>query len=310
VPGGDSVISDTQSSNNLIGGQRAAIPKPQGEKVMSSTAPQAKPAPSPAVPQPPKEIRIYGHTALFYWWPVWVCGYIMAIATAVDGSRVAIVPPGSKYYSGSQDQGAKVVLPLGERIRDERIHDEGDLYEHMHQSKNLGVIFTAVLFVVILITNVPLRGLSSAIAITVILLITVVFAWQDWWSVIFGWLGRLNIHMNAGFYVLFSTALLVAWSLAFFLYDRMTYWRVTPGEITHEFVFGGGQKSFQTEGMAFEKLRDDLFRHWVLGFGSGDMIMHPMIAAGTKADELAIHNVLFVGTKLRQIQEMIAARPE
>lgn len=281
-------------------------------KTMSSPAPQAKPAPAPKAPAPPKEIRIYGHTALFYWWPVWACGLIMAAATWFDGSRVAIVPNDSKYFAGKESSGeaAKIVLPLGKGIADERIQDDMTLYERMHNSKNLGIIFSVVLLVVIFITNMPLRGLSSAIAITVILLITVIFAWQDWWSVIFGWLFKLNIHMNMGFYVFFSVALLIAWLLVVFLYDRMSYWRVTPGEITHEFVFGGGQRSFQTEGMAFEKLRDDLFRHWVLGFGSGDMIMHPLQSGGASRDEFAIHNVLFVGTKIRMVQEMIAARPD
>jgi len=277
---------------------------------MSSPAPQAKPAPSPSVPQAPREIRIYGHTPLFYWWPVWLCGMIMGIATLIDGSRVAIVPHDSVYYAGSETEPAKIVLPMNKEVSDSRVQDGKPLYERMHSSKNLGIIFTVVLLIVLLITNVPLRGLSSAIAITVILLITVIFAWQDWWTVIFGWLFQLNIHMNAGFYFFFSTALFIAWVLVVFVYDRMSFWRITPGEITHEYLFGGGERSYQTEGMAFEKLRDDLFRHWVLGFGSGDMIMHPLQSGGAGRDDLAIHNVLFVGTKLKQIQSMIAVRPD
>jgi hypothetical protein len=290
-----------------------AVTQTQGENAMSTPAPQAKPAPAPAaaIPSPPKEIRIYGHTALFYWWPVWVCGLLMGFATLIDGSRVAIVPDGSRYEAGDgKSQKATIVLPQGKQIHDERIESGEPLYERMHSSKNLGIIFTVVLFIVLLITNVPLRGLSSAIAITVILLITVIFAWQNWWQIIFGWLFQLNIHMNAGFYFFFSVPLLIAWLLVVFVYDRMTFWRVTPGEITHEVIFGGGQRSFQTEGMAFEKLRDDLFRHWVLGFGSGDMIMHPMQTGGAAREDLAIHNVLFVGTKLKMIQDMIATRPD
>ena len=34
---------------------------------------------------------------------------------------------------------------------------------------------------------------------------------------------------------------------------------------------GGGEKSYDTAGMSIEKHRDDLFRHWVLGLGSGDL---------------------------------------
>ena len=27
------------------------------------------------------EIVVYGHSALFYWWPLWVAGYLMALLT-------------------------------------------------------------------------------------------------------------------------------------------------------------------------------------------------------------------------------------
>jgi hypothetical protein len=276
-----------------------------------ATMPQTQPSAADAALRP-REIRIYGHTSLFYWWPVWLLGYIMALVTYINDSRLAIVPANSQYREHFSDTGDNVILlPQGQTVAHaDKIKERGKFYERVHPDKNLGVIFTVVLCVVILITNVPLRGLSSAIAIGVILLIVVIFAWQDWWDKIFGWLGLLNIHMNMAFYVFFSTVLLVAWVLVVFVFDRMSYWRVTPDEITHEFVFGGGQKSFATEGMAFEKLRDDLFRHWVLGFGSGDMIMHPLVTAGAGREELAIHNVLFVGAKLRQIQGMIAAKPD
>jgi lysylphosphatidylglycerol synthetase-like protein (DUF2156 family) len=233
----------------------------------------------------------------------------MALATWIDSSRLLIVPDGTTPTFDSA--GVRLDPPAGKNFSQRaEIEQRKEVFERIHPSKNLGVIFTVVLFIVILITNVPLRGLSSAIAISVILLITVVFAWLEVWERIFQWLGQLNIHMNMGFYVFFSTALLIAWILVTFVYDRMSYWRITPGEITLEYVFGGGQRSFQTEGMAFEKLRDDLFRHWVLGFGSGDMIMHPMQAGLANREDLAIHNVLFVGSKLRQIQSMIAARPD
>jgi hypothetical protein len=189
--------------------------------------------------------------------------------------------------------------------------ESGTLFrENMHPSKNVGVVFTIVLLIVTMITNVSFRGLSSAIVIILILFFTVLFAWLGWWQWIMDKIFRLSIHMNAGFYFFLSTVLLIAWVLITFGYDRMSYWRVTPGQITHEFIFGGGQKSYDTEGMVFEKLRDDLFRHWVLGFGSGDMIMYPMTRAGAAREELEIHNVLLIGTQLRKIQEMIAAKPE
>jgi hypothetical protein len=270
---------------------------------MSTVNPQTQPGVPVASSAESRELKIYGHTALFYWWPVWVLGYIMALATGLEEhkSRLAIVPEGSAY----DKEANRIVLPPG-RTMDPRVQD---IKERIHPAKGLGVIFVVVLLIVILITNLPLLGLSSFLAILGILLITVVFALLDWWEKIFQAIQLLSLHMNMGFYIFFSTALLIAWALVFFVYDRMNFWRITPGQITHEYVIGGGQRSYDTGNMAFEHLRDDLFRHWILGFGSGDLVMHPMTGASLVKEELHIHNVLFVGAKLRRIQEMIAEKP-
>ncbi len=259
------------------------------------------PTPAAAVEAQPRELKIYGHTMLFYWWPIWVLGYIMALITAFDSdkSRLAIVPESGYRKSADGDW-----IISGEAMEKRPI----TVRERVHPDKNLGVIFVVVLVLVILATTVHLRGLRSAIAIIFVLFLVVLLAYFGWWEKIFAALGHLSLHMNLGFYVFFSTALFAVWALVFFVYDRMGYWRVTPGQITQELVFGGGQRSFDTEGMAFEKLRDDLFRHWVLGLGSGDMIMHPLRSVQTGADnELQIQNVLFVGAKLRRIQQLISA---
>jgi hypothetical protein len=235
---------------------------------------------------------------------VWLVGFTMALVTWANEDRLLIVPKDFNTVEQLKDGDIKINTPRGASLPRAKL-------EFVHPSKNLGVIFTIVLVIVIVITNVPLRGLSSAIAIVLLLLFTVLFAWLHWWDDILEALGRLSIHLNLGFYLFFSTALLIAWLLVFVVYDRLSYWRITPGQITHDYVFGGGQKSYDTEGMAFEKLRDDLFRHWVLGFGSGDMRMYPMTTAGNASkDELSVQNVLFVGAKLRRIQDLIAQKPD
>jgi hypothetical protein len=262
--------------------------------------------PEAALAAPPiREIKIYGHTALFYWWPVWLVGFICALVTGVNEDRSVIVPANYQRVERLASKEIKITDDKGQALT------TADKPEYVHASKNPGVIFTMVLIVVIVITNVPLRGLSSAIAIVLILLFTVLFAWLRWWDDILNAFAHLTIHLNLGFYLFFSIALLAVWLLTFFGYDRLSYWRVTPGQITHDYVFGGGQKSFDTEGMAFEKMRDDLFRHWVLGFGSGDLNMYPFAGAGmARGEELQVHNVLFVGAKLRRIQDMIAQKPD
>jgi hypothetical protein len=59
--------------------------------------------------------------------------------------------------------------------------------------------------------------------------------------------------------------------------------------------------------MVLEKLRDDLFRHWFLGFGTGDLLIRPF---GPQQDLIQIPNVFFLGSKVRRIEHMVATQPD
>jgi hypothetical protein len=274
---------------------------------MATDTQTPQPPPPPKAPEPPKEVRIYGHTALFYWWPVWVIGYLFGLITMLGDGRGVILHKDAVLENG------KIALPSGQNpvLPGTLMDDDGKHFrERMHPSKTLGVVFVIVLFVVILITNVPLRGVAAAVFVSSLLVITLSLALLGWWEDILAWFGQISIHLNAGFYFVFSTLLLLAWLIVFYGYDRMSYWLIRPGQITQEYVLGGGQRSFDTDLMVFEKLRDDLFRHWILGLGSGDLIMYPMQTGGAQRQEFHIYNVLFVGAKLRKIQALIAIKPE
>lgn len=219
-----------------------------------------------------RELVIYSHSTFFYWWPIWVAGYALAAATWFQGEYVSI--------------GGREML--------------------FHPSKNLGVLFTVAFLVVILFTNMTLRGKTSIIAILLVMFLTVFFAYMGWWETILSMLPHLAIYMNLGFYLTFSTAVFIPWLAVVFIYDRMDYWRVRPGQLTFEHVIGAGASSFDTRGMVFEKAGQDVFRHWLLGFGSGDIRIVP---SGSRED-LRMPNVLFVDRKVRQIQELIAIKPD
>src|SRR5262245_43267304 len=77
------------------------------------------------------ELIIYSHTPLFYWWPVWVVGYVMAGLTILFGETVTI--GGRDYW--------------------------------IHPSKNVGVLYTVIFMLVILFASVTLRGLASVLLI-------------------------------------------------------------------------------------------------------------------------------------------------
>lgn len=237
--------------------------------------PLTQTAPAPEHPQHehPTELRVYSHSTFFYWWPVWLTGYIMALVTYMDGQPVTV----------------------------------GNSQVWMHHSKNLGVLFTLIFFLVILITNVSLRGMASVVVILAAAFTALLLAYMGWWEDVLNAMGRVAIFMNMGFYIFFSSLVLFVWAISVFVYDRFTYWRVTPGQITHDTVVGGAQKSYDTRGMVFEKRRQDLFRHWILGLGSGDI---QISTTGARRETFEIHNVLFVDAKVSAIQKMIAMQPD
>src|SRR6266567_4715567 len=142
-----------------------------------STA-QAQPTVSAAAKlATPVEVTVYPHSMLLYWWPVWVTGYILALLTWLEGTKVHF----------------------------------GDVEVIMHPSKNLGVIYTTVFLLVVVLTNSTVRGMASALVIAVILALTFLFAYLDLWEDILRVISYLAMYMNLGFYVFFSTAILIIW---------------------------------------------------------------------------------------------------
>ena len=59
--------------------------------------------------------------------------------------------------------------------------------------------------------------------------------------------------------------------------------------------------------MLFEKHGEDYFRHNLLGLGSGDLCLR---TAGANKTTIDVPNVLFVDSKVRKIQRLIAVKPD
>ena len=169
-----------------------------------STAPPVPPAPVPEqgpglAPSAKErdEVMIVSHSNIFYWWPVWAVGFLMAGLTAIDGHRMAVVPAGSQSYYGLD-----ITLPKGEQVKrdaivlPEKTHleandpskgvDSGPEEPHLMiaRSRSYGVLFLTVLILVIVITNVPLRGMWSVVVIITVILLAIIFALAEWWETI------------------------------------------------------------------------------------------------------------------------------
>jgi hypothetical protein len=172
---------------------------------------------------------------------------------------------------------------------------------------SLGVIYALVVLLTVLITNTTMRGLVSLVVVLCVALLALLFANLNWWPEILRWFGEQAVYMNMGFYLFISTGLLVIWLLVVLLFDHLSFWRIRAGQVTHEYVLGAVESSYDTDYMVFTKQQADLFRNWFLGFGSGDLQMQTMGGRGVVAK---VANVLFINARMAKIQRLISTRPE
>jgi hypothetical protein len=253
-----------------------------------------------------REVRIVAHSTLFYWWPVWAVGLLMAGLTWLDGQRLAIVPAGTQVVEGVEGGREALVLPAGAHLpRDAATGKPSEPTIRVAHRSGYGVIFFVVLLLVVFITNVPIRGLWSLVVVLVVLLGAIVFALEGWWDDIFELAAHSRVYINAFGYLVFSVPLLVLWLVVVAFFDNRIYMVFAPGQLLVHQEIGGGEVAYDTMGMVVAKRRSDLFRHWLLGFGSGDLLVKP---AGAHGQPFEMHNILFVGTKIKQIQEMLQTR--
>jgi len=159
----------------------------------------------------------------------------------------------------------------------------------------------AILFVIIA-TNLTLRGMASVIAVGLIIIL-VLFLWvMNWWDPVLLWLGGLDVRMNAGGYLAVAIPLCLLWAFSTFVYDHYTYLLVSRGQIRVRQEIGEGELAVDASGLLLEKKRNDVFRHWILGLGSGDL--HVKTGSPSNLD-FELPNVLFIGFKIAKIQDML-----
>jgi hypothetical protein len=270
-----------------------------------STAPASPPI--KITPPSQEEVRIYSHSSLFYWWPVWAVGFIMGLCTWADGHRMALVPKDTKAEAAREVAGETrdvLIVPVGKKLPRDK---DGNLVEpgpHMANSAKFGVIYATVLLIIIVISNVPLRGLWSIIIILGVVLLVLIISLWGLWDDLVRIMSFLDIRINLGGYFFISSVLFIIWALTVFVFDHRTYVVVTSGQVRVCMAIGAGETLYDTTGMTFSKRQDDLFRHWIVGLGSGDLIIH----RSNTTQEIDMPNVLFVGSKIKEIEKLIKER--
>ncbi len=264
------------------------------------------------------QIKLISHSNLFYWWPIWVLAFFMAAWTYFENSRLAIVPAEAsltpigdrtgkynlEYKANDKDPNTNESIFVNAPLEQAAKRSESKLEPfkaRISAHSWLGSLFVIVLLLVIIITNVPLRGLWSFLVLMGILLIAVLVTLFKAWDQIFETIGDLRIHINMAGYLFLGVAVFILWALATWVFDRRAYVIFTPGQIRVCEHIGDAEQTYPTVGMSLEKQRDDLFRHYILGFGSGDLILR--LANGDK--EIRLPNVLGIGWQLRTVQDML-----
>ncbi len=281
------------------------------------TTPSSAGAPSPpAPPAGPREIKLISHSTLFYWWPVWVFGFFMALWTAIEDHRFAVLPPDARITTDKtlgdgektyllKTKATKLPKPLEDSIAmSDQNAAAGDKVfpTHVSQRAWLGSLYVVILVVTVFITNVPLRGLWSFMVILAIIVLSLVVTVFNGWDDLYERVAALKVYINMAGYLTISTAIFLIWAVATFIFDRRTFIVFMPGQIKVCEHIGASVRTYDASGVTFEKQRDDLFRHYILGFGSGDLVVR---TAGAERHEIRLQNVLGIGWKLTPVEDLL-----
>jgi len=261
----------------------------------------------------PGEVIVFHHSGLFYWWPVWLTGFIMAGITYFGDKHMAIVPAGTEAVphirvetrAGDLEERDALVLPPGKKLLTHKDPEGKDVLDQptifVAHAKSVGTLFMIILLIVIVLTNITMPGLWSVFVIVVLIMGSIIFAAAGWWDVIFNRFRLLSIHINLGAYLFLSLILFGLWLLNFFYFDRQIYMVFTAGQVRMRLEIGGGETVFDTVGMVLHKKRSDLFRHWILGFGSGDLVIRPT----GQNFPIELTNVLSVLKRIKEIEVLV-----
>jgi len=273
-----------------------------------------------------EEIRLYSHSDVFYWWPVWALGFALAFVTYGEGKRLAVVPAGTmarrdwrvEVAPGRIETREGLILPasdvshanhlppaIGQKTSGELPAPEQPRDRVAH-NPYLGTWFLITILVVFISTHAPLRGLWQWISVLVIAFVISVIALYGWWGQIVDWFGLLHIRINMAGYLFLSTWLFAIWAVAFFYFDRLTYMIFSTGQVRVRQAIGEGEKVYDVTNLNLELQPNVFFRHRILGFyDAGDLIVR---TGGPRPEVMHWPNVLLVRSRLRKIERLIQTR--
>ena len=224
-------------------------------------------------PAASSELRLYTHSNFIYWWPVWLFGFVLGILTLIWGHPLELA--------------------------------EGEPFKVLPVS-GPGLLYAFLILLTGFVTSVRLQGMRSIMLIMGLMIILLLLAWTGSLDDLAKLLPAIRTHISAGFYFTLSGGLFVMWLLQFLVFDRLNYWRIAEGQLTHVELAGIGEKSYDARGLTVEHEADDIFRHFLFGLGSGDLILR---THGADHEEIRLPNLLRAHKKINRIQELVSVEP-
>ena len=233
------------------------------------------------------ELRVYSHSGLLYWWPVWAVGFLMAAWTLVEDHHMALVPAGTVVAGNTlavPEGQAAVLTPV-----------------HMSASRTPGLIFALTVLVVAVLGGGWVRTWRAYTFIAAAAAALLLVNWLEAWDDLARWAGYLHVHINLGGYLLIAGGLFLLWAVQVFVVDRRKYLAFTRGQVLVHHEVGEQDQEYDTIGVAFEKARYDWFR-WVVGFGAGDL----RVRVGGQWIE--VPNTVRAGRRLAAVEKLLRAK--
>jgi hypothetical protein len=190
----------------------------------------------------------------------------------------------------------------------------------------LGFAYAVLVVLVLLHSSVVMRGyisyvglLAGALALLGVLLLEAYAPGMHLW----GWLKYVvyelpNIYISMHGYLFLSVCFLLIWLVSYFWGDRLTYIEVSPSQVRVVQQVGEGESVYDATTLSFEKRKDDIFRHKILGLGllhvlglgfittgAGDLIFR---TAGAHPEVIEWPNVMNVHRCMQKLTRGLATR--
>lgn len=231
--------------------------------------------PGPRTEGPPAKggtVRLYSHSAIIYWWIVWLPGFVISALTYLYGETVTL--------------------------------SNGDMLA-IAPSEWIGGAFLLITISAIIFTNFRIEVNTFLIVVltgAVLYLLLI----QSGFILSTDFIDHLpKIYMSLGFYLVSSTAIFLIWIIAFFISDRLTHWEFSPGYMQEKYlILNKTDRNISTLQMNISQKPMDIMRR-ILSFGT----MGDIYISFPNSNDIKLENVMFARRRVQEIKSVVYSRP-